>query len=109
MRPVDVWKKYWKAAGPTRLDRVLGNATQRLDEPATTPHPDDDEPDDDHPVWGPFGMPKMCPEGEYAYDAGQDDAGFPQLHCVMCEAGTYAIGDGYGGHSDLGAGIARHW
>ena len=28
-----------------------------------------------------------------------DDAGFPSLHCVMCEAGTYAVGDGFGGHS----------
>ena len=99
-RPVDVWKQFekrLKSTGPTRPDRR--HAGRRLDEKPTTVPPDDDEPDDDHPVSGPFGMPAECPEGEYAYDAGMDDAGFPSLHCVMCEAGTYAVGDGFGGHS----------
>ena len=99
-RPVDVWKQFekrLKVAGPTRPDRR--HAGRRLDDKPTAVPPGDDEPDDDHPVSGPFGMPAPCPEGEYAYDAGQNDDGFPELHCVMCEAGTYAVGDGFGGHS----------
>ena len=61
--------------------------------PPSPPH----APDDDHAHFGVSGWPAPCPEGEYEYDADLDDAAWPKLHCVKCEAGTYAAGGGFGG------------
>ena len=80
-------------ATPTITFHGSAAAAVNLVAPPSPPH----APDDDHATFGPGGLPSTCPEGEYEYDAGQDDAAWPNLHCVKCEAGTYAPGEALGG------------
>ena len=79
--------------GPTITFHGSAAAGVNLVTPPSPPH----TPDDDHATFGNAGWPAACPEGEYEYDAGQDDAAWPNLHCVKCEAGTYAAGEALGG------------
>jgi len=80
-------------ATPTITFHGSAAAAISLITPPSPPH----TPDDDHATFGGGGWPSICPEGEYEYDAGKDDAAWPNLHCVKCEAGTYAAGEALGG------------